>query len=112
MKDIKTLVENIVHDRNNIIASLANSQGVDLTNSDYDSFEPNEAAQRNALEELTELAIFLEDEYKSLRLPELLQYCNEKHKFNEHWSGIWKEDALMLLGLDSCSDIDLLFKGV
>lgn len=112
MKDIKTFVENIVHDRNDIIGRLAYVQGVDLTTSNYDSFKPNEAIQAKSLDELTELAIYLEDEYKGFRLPELLQYCKERHKFNENWSGIWKEDALKLLGLESCSDIDLLFMGM
>ena len=112
MKDIKKLVENIVNDRNKIIARLAYMQHVDLTNSDYSSFNPNEAVQGKLLDELTELAMYLEDEYKSLRLPELLQYCKEKYKFNEHWSGVWKDDALKLLGLESCSDIDLLFNGL
>lgn len=112
MKDIKKLVENIVHDRNDIIARLAYVQGVDLTNSNYDSFKPNEAIQEQSLGELTELAMYLEDGYKSLKLPELLEYCNEKYKFNEHWSWVWKDDALKLLGLESCSDIDLLFNGL
>ena len=112
MKDIKKLVENIVQDRNEIIARLAYVQGVDLTNSDYSSFKPNEAVQEKAMSEITELAMYFEDEYKSFRLPELFQYCNEKYKFNEHWSGVWKEDALKLLGLESCSDIDLLFSGL
>lgn len=112
MKDIKKLVENIVHDRNDIIARLAYVQNVDLTNSNYDSFKPNEAIQEQSLTELTELAMYLEDEYKSLKLPELLQYCKEKYKFNEHWSGVWKDDTLKLLGLESCSDVDLLFNGL
>lgn len=112
MKDIKTFVENIVHERNDIIAVLALRENVDLTNSNWDSFKPNEVAQNDALEELTELAMYLEDEYKSLRLPEILQYCKERHTFNEHWSGVWKDDALRLLGLESCSDIDILFNGV
>jgi len=112
MKDVRKIVENIVHDRNDIIALLALREHVDLTNSDWDSFKPNEGAQKDALEELTDLAIYLEDEYKSLRLPEIFQYCKERHKLYEHWSGIWKDDALRLLGLESCSDIDILFKGV
>lgn len=112
MKNIRAFVENIVHDRNAIIARLAYTQGVDLTNSNYDSFKPNEAIRQQSMEQLTELAMYFEQEYKSLCLPEIYHYCKEKHKLNEHWSGIWKDDALKLLGLDSCSDIDLLFKGV
>lgn len=112
MKNIKTFVENIVHDRNDIIARLAYLQSVDLTNSNWDSFKPIENAQNEALEELTELEIFLEDEYKSLRLPEILQYCKERHTFSEHWSGIWKDDALRLLGLESSSVVDTLYEGV
>ena len=112
MKDIKKFVEDIVHDRNDIIALLALREHVDLTNSDWDSFKPNEALQYDALEELTELAIYLGDEYKGFRLPEILQYCKERHTFSKHWSGIWKTDALKLLGLESSSVIDTLFKGV
>jgi hypothetical protein len=112
MKDIRKIVENIVHDRNDIIALLAMRENVDLTNPDWGSFKPNEVAQKDALEELTNLAIYLEDEYKGLRLPEILQYCKERHTFNENWSGIWKDDALKLLGLESSSVIETLFKGV
>lgn len=112
MKDVKALIEGVVYERNDIIARLAMWQGVDLTTSNYDSFKPDADIQEESLEELTELAMFLESEYKSLSLPEIYHYCLERHKFNEHWSGIWKDDALKLLGLDSCSDIDLLFKGV
>lgn len=99
-------MENIVHDRNNITAVLAMREKVDLTNSNWDSFKPNEAFQNDALEELTELAMYLEQEYKSLRLTELLQYCKERHKFNEHWSGIWKDDA------ESSSVVDTLCNGL
>ena len=112
MKNIRAFVENIVHERNAIIARLAYVQGVDLTNSNYDSFKPNEAIRQQSMEQLTELAMYFEQEYKSLCLPEIYHYCMEKHKFNEHWSGIWKKDTLKLLGLDSNTDIDLLFKGV
>ena len=111
-KDVKSFVENVVHDRNDIIARLAMMQDVDLSSSNWDSFKPNEAFQNNALEELTDLAMYFEDEYKSLSLTEILWYCKERYKFSEHWSGIWKDDALKLLGLDSCSDIDLLFSGL
>jgi hypothetical protein len=111
MKNIRAFVEDIVHERNAIIARLAYVQGVDLTNSNYDSFKPNEAIRQQSMEQLTELAMYFEQEYKSLCLPEIYHYCTEKHKFNEHWSGIWKKDALKLLGLDSCSDIDYLFEG-
>lgn len=112
MKNIKTFVENIVKDRNDIIGRLAYLQSVDLTNSNWDSFKPIENAQNEALEELTELAMYFEDEYKSFRLPEIFQYCKERYKLNENWSGIWKSDVLRLLGLDSCSDVDFLFQGV
>jgi len=112
MKNIKTFVEDIVYERNAIIARLAYVQGVDLTNSNYDSFKPNEAIRQQSMDQLTELAMFLEQEYKSLSLPEIYHYCLERHIFNENWSGIWKKDALKLLGLDSCSDIDILFSGV
>lgn len=112
MRNIKDFVESIVHERNNIIATLAMREKVDLTISNWDSFKPNEAFQNDALEELTELAMYFKDEYKSLSMPEIFHYCKEKHKFNENWSGIWKDDALKLLGLESCSDIDLLFQGI
>ena len=112
MKDITKFVENIVHDRNDIIEGLAYQQGVDLSNSDWDSFKPNEALQNNALEELTYLVMYLEDEYKSLRLPEIFQYCKERHKFGEHWSGIWKDDALRVLGVQSSSVVDILYEGL
>ena len=112
MKDVRLFVENIVHDRNDIIARLAMMQNVDLSISNWDSFKPNEALQNDALEELSDLAVYFENEYKSLSLTEILLYCKERYKFSEHWSGIWKDDALKLLGLDSCSDIDILFSGL
>jgi len=112
MKDVKALVEGIVYERNDIIARLAIWQGVDLTTSNYDSFKPDADIQELALEELTELAMHLEDEYESFSLPEIHHYCKERYKFSEHWSGILKDDALRLLGLDSSPDVDLLFKGV
>ncbi len=112
IKDITKFVENIVYDRNDILARLAFREKVDLTTSNWDSFKPNDCAQNDALEELTELAIYLEQGYKSFRLPEIFQYCKERHKFNENRSGIWKHDALRLLGLESSSVLNTLFKGV
>lgn len=112
MKDIKKLIEDIVHERNEVIARLAYWEGVNLTISDYSSFHPDADAQEEALEEITELAMYLEDEYRSFSMPEVYQFCKEKHMFNENWSGIWKDDALKLLGLDSNTDVDLLFSGV
>ena len=60
---------------------------------------------------MTDLAMDLWSTYKELKLPEILQYCKEVHKFSEEWSGVCKDDALKLLGLDANSDIDLLFDG-
>jgi hypothetical protein len=115
IKDIKKFVENIVYDRNDILARLAFREKVDLTTSNWDSFKPNDCAQNDALEELTELEIYLEQGYKSFRLPrqlpEIFQYCKERHKFNENWGGIQKHDALRLLGLESSSILNTLFKG-
>ena len=112
MRNVKKLVESILQDRNEIIARLVYVQGVDLTNSDWSSFKPNEALQERSLEELTELTMSFEEKYKSLRLPEILQYCKERHALNENWSGIRKTDVLKLLGLESSSVIDTLFNGV
>lgn len=112
MKNVKEFVENIVYDRNDILARLAFREKVDLTNSDWDSFKPNDCAQNDALEELTELAIYLEQGFKSFRLPEIYQYCKERHKFNEHQSGFRKHDALRLLGLESSPILNTLYKGV
>ena len=64
MRDVTKFVENIVHERNEIIASLALRQNVDLTNSNWDSFKPNEALQNDALEEFTELAMYFEGNIK------------------------------------------------
>jgi hypothetical protein len=113
IKDITKFVENIVYDRNDILARLAFREKVDLTTSNWDSFKPNDCAQNDALEELTELEIYLEQGYKSfrLRLPEIFQYCKERHKFNENQSGIRKHDALRLLGLESSPILNTLFKG-
>jgi hypothetical protein len=111
MKDIKNFVKDIVHIRNDIIARLAYRQGVDLSSSNWTCFKPNELYQQDALDELASLTMHLLSTYKSLRLPELLQYCKESHKFNEPFYSVRKDDVLKLLGLDSCSDIDLLFSG-
>lgn len=111
MKNITKFVEDLVQDRNEIIARLAYAQNVDLTISDYSSFTPDKRLQEQSLADMTDLAMDLWSTYKEFKLPETLQYCKEVHKFNEEWSGVWKDDALKLLGLEANSDIDLLFDG-
>lgn len=111
MRNITKFVEDLVNDRNEIIARLAFAQNVDLTLSDYSNFKPDPKLQKQSLADLTDLAIDLWSEYKNFKLPEILQYCKEVGKFKEEWSGIWKDDALKLLGLEANSDIELLFDG-
>ena len=111
MRNITKFVEDLVQDRNEIIARLAYAQNVDLTISDYSSFTPDKRLQEQSLADMTDLAMDLWSTYKELKLPEILQFCKEVHKFSEEWSGVRKDDALKLLGLDANSDIDLLFDG-
>lgn len=111
MRNITRFVEDLVHDRNEIIARLAFAQNVDLTLSDYSNFKPDTKLQTQGLADMTDLAMDLWTTYKDMKLPEILQYCKEVNKFKEEWSGIWKDDALKLLGLEANSDIDLLFDG-
>ncbi len=111
MRNITKFVEDLVHDRNEIIARLAYAQNVDLTLSDYSNFKPDLKLQTLSLADMTDLAMDLWTTYKDMKLPEILQYCKEVGKFKEEWSGIWKSDALKLLGLEANSDIDLLFDG-
>lgn len=111
MRNITKFVEDLVHDRNEIIARLAYAQNVDLTLSDYFNFKPDPKLQTLSLADMTDLAMDLWTEYKNFKLPEILQYCKEVNKFKEEWSGIRKDDALKLLGLEANSDIDLLFDG-
>lgn len=111
MRNITKFVEDLVADRNEIVARLAFAQNVDLTLSDYSNFKPNPKLQEQCLADLTDIAMDLWSTYKDMKLPEILQYCKEVNKFKEEWSGIWKDDALKLLGLEANSDIDLLFDG-
>lgn len=111
MRNITKFVEDLVNDRNEIIARLAFAQHVDLTLGDYSNFKPDTKLQEQSLADMTDLAIDLWSTYKDMKLPEILQYCKEVNKFKEEWSGIWKDDALKLLGLEANSDIDLLFDG-
>lgn len=111
MRNITKFVEDLVADRNEIIARLAFAQNVDLTLSDYSNFKPDPKLQEQCLADLTDIAMDLWSTYKDMKLPEILQYCKEVNKFKEGWSGIWKDDALKLLGLEANSDIDLLFDG-
>lgn len=111
MRNITKFVEDLVHERNTIIARLGSLQGVDLTLGDYSNFIPNTSFQKRCLEDITDLAMELWTTYKDMNLPERLQYCKEVGKFKEEYSGIWKDDALKLLGLEANSDINLLFDG-
>lgn len=111
MRNITKFVEDLVNERNEIIARLAFAQNVDLTLSDYSNFKPDTRLQEQSLADMTDLAMGLWTTYKDMKLPEILQYCKEVGKFKEEWSGIWKDDALKLLGLEANSDIDLLFDG-
>ena len=111
MRNITKFVEDLVADRNEIVARLAFAQNVDLTLSDYSNFKPDPKLQEQCLADLTDIAMDLWSTYKDMKLPEILQYCKEVNKFKEEWSGIWKDDALKLLGLEANSDIDLLFDG-
>lgn len=111
MRNITKFVEDLVNERNEIIARLAFAQNVDLTLSDYSNFKPDTRLQEQSLADMTDLAMDLWTTYKDMKLPEILQYCKEVGKFKEEWSGIWKDDALKLLGLEANSDIDLLFDG-
>lgn len=111
MRNITKFVEDIVDERNEIVARLALAQNVDLTLGDYSNFKPDPRLQEQGLSDVTDLAMDLWSTYKDMKLPELLQYCKEVGKFKEEWSGIWKDDALKLLGLEANSDIDLLFDG-
>ena len=111
MRNITKFVEDLVSDRNEIVARLAFVQNVDLTLSDYSNFKPNPKFQEQCLADVTDMAMDLWSTYKDMKLPEILQYCKEVNKFKEEWSGIWKDDALKLLGLEANSNIDLLFDG-
>ena len=111
MRNITKFVEDLVHDRNEIIARLAFAQNVDLTLGDYSNFKPDPKLQEQSLSDMTDLAMDLWSSYKDFKLPELLQYSKEINKFKEEWSGIWKDDALKLLGLEVNSNVDLLFDG-
>lgn len=111
MRNITKFVEDIVNERNEIIARLALVQKVDLTLGDYSNFKEDRRLQEQSLADMTDLAMDLWSNYKDMKLPEILQYCKEVGKFKEEWSGIWKDDALKLLGLEANSDIDLLFDG-
>ena len=111
MKNITKFVEDLVNERNEIVARLAFVQKVDLTLGDYSNFKPDPKLQEQSLADMTDLAMDLSTTYKDMKLPEILQYCKEVGKFKEEWSGIWKDDALKLLGLEANSDIDLLFDG-
>ena len=111
MRNVTKFVEDLVNDRNEIIARLAFAQNVDLTLSDYSNFKEDRRLQEQSLADMTDLAMDLWSTYHDMKLPEILQYCKEVNKFKEEWSGIWKDDALKLLGLEANSDIDLLFDG-
>lgn len=111
MRNITKFVEDLVNDRNEIVARLAFAQNVDLTLGDYSNFKPDPKLQEQSLADMTDLAMDLWSTYKDMKLPEILQYCKEVGKFKEEWSVIWKDDALKLLGLEANSDIDLLFDG-
>lgn len=111
MRNITKFVEDLVHDRNEIIARLAFAQNVDLTLSDYSNFKPDPKFHELSSSDMTDLAMDLWSTYKDMKLPELLQYSKEINKFNEQYSGIRKDDALKLLGLEANSNVDLLFDG-
>ena len=111
MRNITKFVEEIVNDRNEIIARLAFAQNVDLTLSDYSNFKGDRRLQELSSSDMTDLAMDLWSTYKDMKLPEILQYCKEVGKFKEEWSRIWKDDALKLLGLEANSNVDLLFSG-
>ena len=111
MRNITKFVEDIVHDRNEIIARLAFVQKVDLTLGDYSNFKPDPKLQEQSLADMTDLAMDLWSSYKDFKLPELLQYSKEINKFKDEWSGVWEDDALKLLGLEANSNVDLLFSG-
>ena len=111
MRNITKFVEDLVHDRNEIIARLAFAQNVDLTLGDYSNFKEDTRLQEQSSADMTDLAMDLWSSYKDFKLPELLQYSKEINKFKEEWSGIWKDDALKLLGLEVNSNVDLLFDG-
>ena len=111
MINITKFVEDLVADRNEIVARLAFAQNVDLTLSDYSNFKPDPKLQEQCFADLTDIAMDLWATYKDMKLPELLQYCKELPKFKEEWSGIWKDDALKLLGLEANDNVDLLFDG-
>ena len=111
MRNITKFVEDLVHDRNEIIARLAFAQKVDLTLGDYSNFKPDTRLQEISSSDITDLAMDLWSTYHDMKLPEILQYCKEVGKFKEEWSGIWKDDALKLLGLEANTNVDLLFSG-
>lgn len=109
----KRHIEDIVQERNLVIARLTVAQNVDLSLSDWDSFIPDRKTQVYALADLTDMVMDFYSVYTSLSLQELFHYCKVRFKLSEKYSGVSKKDVLRLLGLvESYSDLDLLFDGM